>query len=175
MFERFTKEARDVVERAGDEAVAAGAAVIDREHLLLGVVAVDPGRLGLVGLRDDVLRAELAASGGALDADALATIGIDLDAVRRTVEAEFGEGALERGRIRRGHIPFTPQAKKTLEVSLRSAIALEHKHIGSGHLLLGVLRTEGEDNLALVVLADADVDPEDVCATATRLLQSEAA
>jgi ATP-dependent Clp protease ATP-binding subunit ClpA len=106
------------------------------------------------------------------DATALETIGVDLDAVRGRVEEQFGPGALERTRAARrrrkgpvrwrrwrrrsepdagsllsgprgGHIPFTPRAKKVLELSLREAVALGHDHIGPQHILLGILR-EGE-------------------------------
>lgn len=105
----------------------------------------------------------------------LATIGIDLDEVRRSVEASFGEGALESGRIGGGHIPFTPQAKKTLELSLRSALALKHKFFCSGHVLLGLLRAPGDDNLALQVLGDADVDIEALRTTTTSLIPTRAA
>jgi ATP-dependent Clp protease ATP-binding subunit ClpA len=98
------------------------------------------------------------------DTAALRTIGIDLDAVRAAVEESFGPGALDgsaheaghqgpwwRRRHRpaqqtgapRGHIPFTPQAKKVLELSLREALALKHDYIGTEHILLGLIR-EGQ-------------------------------
>ncbi|WP_446696837.1 Clp protease N-terminal domain-containing protein [Streptosporangium album] len=100
----------------------------------------------------------------ALDADALETIGIDLSVIREKVEAAFGPGALDRPPLRdhRGglvsgrHLSFSSRAKKVLELSLREALALKHKYIGDGHILLGLLR-EGE-GLASRVLADAGVD-----------------
>ena len=78
------------------------------------------------------------------EAKALASIGIDLDEVRRQVEESFGPGALDRtraarGRFRSGHIPFDPTVKKALELSLREAIRIGHRHIGTEHVLLGLL------------------------------------
>ena len=103
------------------------------------------------------------------DAAALKAIGIDLDAVRRAIEENFGPGALrlpdDAPKRRRlfgrsagapGHIPFSPRAKKTLELSLREAIRLKHNFIAPEHILLGILR-EGQ-GLACRILADAQVD-----------------
>lgn len=107
---------------------------------------------------------------GQPDAAALDTIGIDLDAVKRRVEEAFGPNALERTRTARartkkrlgprrrsyrgpcgsGHIPFTPRAKKVLELSLREAVALGHNYIGTEHILLGVVR-EGQGMGALLL------------------------
>ena len=111
------------------------------------------------------------------DTAALRTIGIDLDAVRAAVEESFGPGALEGaaahgagaadqrswwqrrsrhaphgGGAPRGHIPFTPQSKKVLELSLREALALKHGYIGTEHLLLGLIRER--HNLAIRILRD---------------------
>ena len=97
--------------------------------------------------------------GEGLDAAALGTVGIDLDAVRDSVEAAFGPGALDapRGtRAPKGHIPFTPRAKKVLELSLREALALKSKSIADGHIALGLLR-EGE-GLAMKVVHDRGID-----------------
>ena len=140
MFERFTRQARAVVLLAVEDAGALGAERVGTEHLLLGVAGergagarvLDP-----LGLGHAALRAELERSAG-LDADALASIGIDLAQVRRRVEQSFGPGAL--GGHRRGRRPFAPGAKKALEVSLREAIALGDRHIGSEHILLAVVR-----------------------------------
>ncbi len=182
MFERFTKDARQVVVLAQDECRALRHQSIGTVHLLLALSAGEgTGALALRdhGLEPADLRARvrrMTGSGEApIDSAALAAIGIDLDEVRRAVEAAFGEGALEGGRVVRGHIPFTPQAKKVLELSLRCALALKQKHISSGHVLLGLLRARGADNLALQVLADADVDVDALAATATRIIQSNAA
>ena len=106
-----------------------------------------------------------------LDADALATLGIDLDAVRERVERTFGAGALARGRCRRGlmprgALPFTARAKKALELSLREAIAMGDDHIGSEHLLLGLAR-EG-DGVAGRILRSRGVDRDTVRAALQR-------
>ncbi|MES9542426.1 Clp protease N-terminal domain-containing protein [Actinomadura sp. NPDC000600] len=118
------------------------------------------------------------AGGDVLDSDALRSIGIDLDAVREATEQSFGEGALDvpAGKIdryRRGHIPFTPKAKKALELSLRHAIRLRQKEIRSGHLLLGLLHDE--DFLSARLAAEAGVDLEALRAEVRRLLTSKAA
>ena len=141
MFERFSKGARAAVVAAQAEARALGHERIEPEDLLLGV-AVTPGRAADVlarhGAGADALRA---ARRPPIDPDALATIGIDLDEIRRRAEASFGPGALERGRAgRRGHVPFTPEAKKALELALREALHLGDREIGAEHVLLGLLR-----------------------------------
>ena len=156
MFERFTRDAKETVVQAQVEARALGHDFIGTEHLLLAVAAV-PGDASRVlaenGATADALRAAVREEIGCppLDAGALASIGIDLDEIRRRVEASFGPGALERGRGRRPHrrgmIPFTPRAKKALELALREAVARSDRHIGAEHLLLGLLR----DDKALAV------------------------
>jgi len=151
MFEQFTKEARGVVVDAQTVARSLHTRTIDTRHLVVALCESDGGTaraaLEAVGVSPAALagavRADLASTG--LDADALAAVGIDLEEVRRTTDATFGAGALEgvagRGRGARKHIPFTPDAKKTLELSLREAIRLGSKGINSGHLLLGILRS----------------------------------
>jgi ATP-dependent Clp protease ATP-binding subunit ClpA len=164
MFERFTESAREAVVQAQEEARSLGHDYIGTEHLLLGAAAAsgDAARvLAENGATPDALRAAVRAEIGesTLNGEALASIGIDLEEIRRRVEAAFGEGALERRRPRRaGHVPFTPKAKKSLELALREAIAGGDKHVGSEHLVLGLLRDEKA--LARCVLrrtgADAD-------------------
>ena len=164
MFERFTDEAREVVVGAQHEARRLHHGRIGTEHLLLSLLDQRSGsaavltRYGLT--RDEVADAVVRYVGnGDLDAEALTALGIDLDAVRSTVEATFGAGALDRPvgqRDPQGHLPFTPRAKKVLELSLREAIALKSKSIADGHIALGLLR-EGE-GLAAKVLADRGVD-----------------
>jgi ATP-dependent Clp protease ATP-binding subunit ClpA len=103
----------------------------------------------------DVVRS----AGGGLDAAALTSLGIDLDAVRSSVEAAFGPGALDGPGTRRatqGHVPFSPRAKKVLELSLREAVATRSRTITGGHILLGLLG-EGE-GLAAAVLLGRGVD-----------------
>lgn len=136
MFERFCDDARAAVVRAQTEARALGHGWIGTEHLVLGAHAVaglDPGEL-----RVEVRRAS--ASGDGLDGRALATLGIDLDAVRDRVEAAFGPGALAGGRPTAGRLLFTAQAKKALELALREAVSLGSREIRAEHLLLGILR-----------------------------------
>lgn len=158
MFERFTDGAREVVTGAQRHAVALHHGWIGTEHLLLGLLDDPDGRAARV-LRDrfaldgEWVRAEVERVVGRgepdLDADALATLGIDLDAVRDRVERTFGAGALSgsrrcrRGLMRGPAVPFTPRAKKALELSLREAIAMGDTFIGSEHVLLGVAR-EGD-------------------------------
>jgi ATP-dependent Clp protease ATP-binding subunit ClpA len=141
MFERFTRSARETVSHAEAEARALGHGSIGTEHLLLGVAASagDASRvLADNGATPETLRAAIRSP---LDGEALASIGIDVDEVRRRVEASFGPGALDRGRRRRsGRVAFTAAAKKSLELSLREAIQLGDRHIGPEHVLLGLLR-----------------------------------
>jgi ATP-dependent Clp protease ATP-binding subunit ClpA len=165
MFERFTEEARQTVVLAQQEAREQRAGHIGTEHLLLGIVGQGGTPVADVLARHGLTRAAtiqaIARFSGdaALDADALGAVGIDLDAVRERVEATFGPGALDapgRGRAPTGHIPFTPRAKKVLELSLREAVALKSGSIRDGHILLGVLR-EGE-GLAMKVIHDRGID-----------------
>ncbi|RBY95331.1 Clp protease [Blastococcus sp. TF02-8] len=161
MFERFTRDAREVVVGAQEEARSLGHQRIGTEHILLGVLARPTTTSAQVLARHGIDRAGVVAAVrtlvGDVDADALSTIGIDLDAVRETVEAAFGPGALDGPRGRSGHLPLTPRAKKVLELSLREAIAMKSSSIADGHITLGLLR-EGE-GLAMKVLHDRGVDP----------------
>jgi ATP-dependent Clp protease ATP-binding subunit ClpA len=182
VFERFTDEARQTVVQAQQEARELGHGHIGTEHLLLGLLAQGGSATGRVltghGLtRQSVVEAlEAIVGGGDLDADALTSLGIDLGAVREKVEEAFGPGALDkrsrgrRGRTTSGHIPFTPRAKKVLELSLREALALKQHHIADGHIALGLLR-EGE-GLAMKVIHDRGVDVDalrrEIRATLTR-------
>jgi len=148
MFQRFTEPARKTVTAAQGEARRLRHSWIGTEHLLLALAA-DRESLGGRLLEAQGVRAEelrdavraLVGEGGKDDETALATIGIDLGAVRRAVEAVFGEGALERTRT--GCVPFTRRAKKALELALREALALQHDFIGTEHLLLGLAHGEG--------------------------------
>jgi hypothetical protein len=153
MFERFTVPARLAVVGAQEQARCRGDDRIRTEHLLLALYAV-PENLAVTALgagREVVERAIDArrTSGPVGDAEALATLGIDLDEVRRQVEDAFGPGALESTRAagrrgaRSGHIPFERAAKKALELALREALRLKHDYIGTEHVLLGLLHAEG--------------------------------
>jgi ATP-dependent Clp protease ATP-binding subunit ClpA len=167
MFERFTEDARLVVVEAQDEAKRLHHGRIGTEHLLLALLGRrTPATAVLLhhGLtREAVTESVIGYVGqGDLDAEALTALGIDLDAVRSTVEATFGPGALDGpgGRGPGGRLPFTPRAKKVLELSLREALALKQKAITDGHIALGLIR-EGE-GLAAKVLHDLGVDPVDL-------------
>ncbi|GAB2859157.1 hypothetical protein GCM10027176_71950 [Actinoallomurus bryophytorum] len=183
MFERFTDEARQVVQRAQEEARRLRHPYIGTEHLLLALLGGDggPAAQALRGrnLDPDDLRRRIVgivtSEGDALDPEALATLGIDLEEVRRVTEASFGPGALDvrGGKVPSGHIPFSKRAKKALELSLREALRLGHKYIGTGHILLGILR-EGE-GLAAQVLATTGVDLDDLRDDVTRLIPPKAA
>ena len=169
MFERFTSEARAVVVAASAHADALQHGWIGTEHLLLGLLddpEARPARLlGPWDVRRDSVLAEVERLIGrgdpGLDAGALATLGIDLDEVRERVERTFGRGALSgRPGCRRGwfgpRVPFTPRAKKALELALREATALGDNFIGAEHVLLGLLR-EG-DGVAAEILRGHRVD-----------------
>ena len=183
MFERFTKDAQTVVVRAQGEARALGHGWIGTEHLLLGVLADETssvtGALAGLGLDAGRVRTQLLREvGGGVDDDAaLRDLGIDVDEVRRRAEERFGPGALDRPveptrrRNRRswrrracppaprGHIPFTPRAKKALELALREAVHLKAGEITVDHLVLGTMRTEG---MAARVVTRLGVRPEEV-------------
>jgi ATP-dependent Clp protease ATP-binding subunit ClpA len=167
MFERFTAEARTAVVGAYEHADTLHHGHIAPEHLLLGVADQPAGarllqRLGIepAGLHDLIASRR---EPDALDQDALAAMGINLDTIRARVEERFGPGALDRPparrRCRRGgiarHMPFSPQAKKVLELSLREAIALGDRHLGPEHLLLALAREDavpGADRAAVLAV-----------------------
>ncbi|MFB9838970.1 Clp protease N-terminal domain-containing protein [Actinoallomurus acaciae] len=182
MFERFTKDAREVVVRAQEEARLLHRPFVGTEHLLLAMLEAGDGP-SAEALRDrgadpaDVRRRIAGlVDGDALDPAALATLGIDLDEVRRVTEATFGPGALDspgRRPPRQGHIPFDKGAKKALELSLREAVRLGHKSLGTGHLLLGLTR-EGEGMAARVLVASG-VDLTALRDDVTHLISTEAA
>jgi ATP-dependent Clp protease ATP-binding subunit ClpA len=161
MFERFTEEARRVVVVAQMEAREARESHIDTAHLLLGIgMAGGPGgdALRAAGVDPSRLRRAIREVGdpdSPLDAEALAALGIDLGKVQAAAEAAFGAGALDdrcrQGRPRRGgHLPFTPQSKKALELSLRAAVRRGDRAIDTRHLLLGVLAAAEERSTAVL-------------------------
>ena len=174
MFERFTDRARQVAIDAQVTARRLGHGYVGTEHILLGLLhgeGIAARVLTSLGVTASAVEREVLAEVGrgplgTGDAEALGAIGIDLEEVRRRVEASFGPGALEWrpgrdcGRAPRfgGHVPFTPRAKKVLELSLREALALKHKYIGTEHILLGLVG-EGE-GLAMLVLTRLGAGPE---------------
>jgi ATP-dependent Clp protease ATP-binding subunit ClpA len=168
MFERFTQSARQAVVLSHGVAERLGADHVGSEHVLVGAVLV-PGpaadALARLGTGADALEAAVRAlPAGAIDADALALVGIDLDSVRAQVEATFGPGALDedpgsRGR-RRSSRAFDGQAKKMLQLSLREALAYKSNRIDTGHLLLAAVRDTGSP--AHRALLAVGVTPEQV-------------
>ena len=130
MFERFTGRARHVVVLAQEEARLLNHNDIGTEHVLLG----------LLGEPESV--------GGSV----LTSFGITRDSARVEVEEMVGKGK----KAPTGHIPFTPRAKKTLELSLREALAIKHNYIGTEHILLGLIR-EGEGVAAQIMRSHADL------------------
>ncbi len=124
MFERFTDRARRVVVLAQEEARMLNHNYIGTEHVLLGLIHEGEG----------------------VAARSLESLGISLEAVRSQVEEIIGQGQAAPV----GHIPFTPRAKKMLELSLREARQLGHNYIGTEHILLGLIR-EGEGVAAQVL------------------------
>jgi ATP-dependent Clp protease ATP-binding subunit ClpA len=178
MFERFTEDARAAVHGADRHADALRHGHIGTEHLLLALLDDPDGRAARIlrgwSVTADWVRGEVERRVGRgapdIDADALATLGIDLDAVRERVERTFGPGALARsvcrGRPVTPERPFTPRAKKALELSLREAVAAGDGFIGAEHLLLGLLR-EGH-GVAARILASRGVSHAVVAAALHR-------
>ena len=143
MFERFTKRARRVVVLAQEEARMLDHNYIGTEHLLLGLIQEGEG----------------------VAAGALESLGISLQVVRQQVEEIIGRGQEAPS----GHIPFTPRAKKVLELSLREAKQLGHDYIGTEHILLGLIR-EGS-GVAAQVLVKLGADLNRVRQQVIQLLQ----
>jgi ATP-dependent Clp protease ATP-binding subunit ClpC len=131
MFERFTDRSRRAIVLAQEEARILNHSYIGTEHLLLGLLREGEGLAG----------------------KALASLGITLDAVRQQVAEIIGRGQQPPS----GHIPFTPRAKKVLELSAREADALGHSYIGTEHLLLGLLREGKGVAVQILVKLGADV------------------
>ncbi|MFF8525910.1 Clp protease N-terminal domain-containing protein [Streptomyces werraensis] len=180
MFERFTKDARDVVKEAVAHGERTGAARVGPEHLLLALLDREGSRasfaltaLGLDDRREPVREAlERARRRGGLtqaETDALAGLGIHVPEIVARVEQTHGPGALSaepaRGRWR-GHRPFDRSAKDVLTGALRAAMARGHRHIGDEHLLLALTARPG---LPAEVLADHGVTH----ASVTRVLYGD--
>ena len=142
MFERFTDRARRVVVLAQEEARHLNHNYIGTEHILLGLLNEGEG----------------------IAAQALESLDIDLASVRDEVVKIIGQGQQSPS----GHIPFTPRAKKVLELSLREALQLGHNYIGTEHILLGLIR-EGE-GVAAQVLQQLGAELQKVRQTVIQLL-----
>jgi hypothetical protein len=134
MFERFTDKARRAVVLAQEEARLLRHDHIGTEHLLLGL------------LRESDSAA----------ASALSSVGVGLAAARERVEAREAPGPAPSGAGTTRHIPFTPQAKRTLELALREALELGHDYIGTGHILLGLVRDPGCMGASILLELGAD-------------------
>src|SRR6266516_2013648 len=146
VFERFTDRARRVIPLAQEEAQRLNHDYVGTEHLLLGLLSEGEG----------------------VAAKALASLSISLEAVRQQVEEIIGQGQAAPT----GHIPFTPRAKKVLELSLREALQLGHNYIGTEHILLGLIR-EGE-GVSAQVLQKLGADLNRVRQQVIQLLQGYA-
>jgi ATP-dependent Clp protease ATP-binding subunit ClpC len=135
VFERFTERARQVIVLAQDEARALKHNYIGTEHILLGLLREEEG----------------------LAARVLESLDVTVEEVRAQVKRLVGQGDEE---IATGQIPFTPRAKKVLELALREALSLKHSYIGPEHILLGLAREN--DGVAARILLDLGADAETI-------------
>jgi ATP-dependent Clp protease ATP-binding subunit ClpC len=153
IFNRFARETRRCVEAAVEEARMLGHDSIGDEDLLLGILRADKGvaaeALSSLGVTLEGARDE---SEG-MTSDALSSVGISLEEVRREAGDAFDMSIPDDRRI-----PFSPRAKKVLERALREAVRLRDNHLGTEHVLLGILRNE--DGTAVRMLARLGVSPE---------------
>jgi ATP-dependent Clp protease ATP-binding subunit ClpC len=146
VFERFTERARQVVVLAQDEAGALKHNYIGTEHLLLGLIREEQGLASRV----------------------LEELHVDLDSARADVRRVVGEGDA----VTSGQIPFTPRAKKVLELSLREGLALGHNYIGTEHILLGLVREN--DGVGARILHEHGLDADTIRDTLIAKLGGEA-
>jgi ATP-dependent Clp protease ATP-binding subunit ClpA len=142
VFERFTERARQVVVLAQDEARGLRHNYIGTEHILLGLLREEEG----------------------LAARVLESLDITIEEVRAQVQRIVGQGE----EAATGQIPFTPRAKKVLELSLKEALAMNHNYIGTEHVLLGLVREN--EGVAARILLDFDADSEKVRSEVIRML-----
>ena len=142
MFERFTERARQVVVLAQDEARALKHNYIGTEHILLGLLREEEG----------------------LAARVLESLDITVEEVRAQVARIVGQG----DEVTTGQIPFTPRAKKVLELALREALSLGHNYIGTEHILLGLVREN--EGVAARILLDFDADADEIRNEIIRML-----
>ncbi len=134
VFERFTERARQVVVLAQDESRRLGHPYIGTEHILLGLLREEEG----------------------IAARVLEQLDITVEEVRAQVARIVGQG----DEVTTGQIPFTPRAKKVLELALREAVSLGHNYIGTEHILLGLVREN--EGVAARILLDFDADAEKI-------------
>jgi ATP-dependent Clp protease ATP-binding subunit ClpC len=142
MFERFTERARQVIVLAQDEARTLGHDYIGTEHILLGLLREEDG----------------------LAARVLDSLDITVEEVRAQIARIVGQG----DEVTTGQIPFTPRAKKVLELALREALSLGHNYIGTEHILLGLVREN--EGVAARILLDFDADAEKIRNEIIRML-----
>ncbi|MCX5386887.1 Clp protease N-terminal domain-containing protein [Streptomyces sp. NBC_00083] len=165
MFEFFTERARRAIVASQDEAIALGHDFIGTEHILLGLAGTEDGTAGQVlaaqGVAVDRVRAEtvrvleaagVPSTGGQPAKDALASIGIDVEEIKRQADNAFGPGAFQYPRP-----AYTPRAKKVLEATLREAEELGHDRFGTEHMLLGLLAA-GDGGRGVEVLTALGAD-----------------
>jgi len=134
MFERFTTGASQIVTFSQEEARALNHNYIGTEHILLGLLREEEG----------------------IAARVLNSLGISIEKVRAEVATTVGRGPKPPD----GQIPFTPWAKKSLELALREALSLGHNYIGTGHILIGLVR--GGEGIGARILASAGIDADRV-------------
>jgi ATP-dependent Clp protease ATP-binding subunit ClpC len=142
VFERFTERARQVVVLAQDEARALKHNYIGTEHILLGLLRMEEG----------------------LAARVLESLDITVEEVRAQIARIIGQG----DEVTTGQIPFTPRAKKVLDLSRREAVSLKHNYIGTEHILLGLVREN--EGVASRILLDFDADAEKIRNAVVRML-----
>jgi ATP-dependent Clp protease ATP-binding subunit ClpA len=145
MFERFTDRSRRVVVLAQEEARMLNHEYVGTEHILLGLIRED----------------------GGVAAQALESLGISEETAHQQVEEIVGRGQTGPAR---GHLPFTPEGKKVLQLSLREAIALGHGYVGTEHILLGLIRED--EGVATRVLNGLGVDPNRIRQQVIRLVSA---
>jgi ATP-dependent Clp protease ATP-binding subunit ClpA len=181
MLERFEPAARQALANARSAASQTGQRKIRSEHVLLGLLS-EPGlaadTLTAAGLKAADVRSRLPRGGhiaaaGGLDAEALASLGIDLDAVRRATDAAFGPGALDRVAPRgRKLLPLADDTREILIRAVREAQHTGQRTITSGHVLIGML--DQKSNGALTLLAETGTDVSALRAEVRRRLAEAA-
>jgi ATP-dependent Clp protease ATP-binding subunit ClpA len=156
VFERFTREAREIVTTAVDEAELRGDSRVGTEHLLVAAAAA-PGLAGILPTKEE-LREEL----DRLDEEALVSVGLD--------PALLSGGSKSRSGSGKRHLPFTGASKEILKEALKEAIALGHRHIGSEHIALALTAGTGPDR-ALSALRGLGHSPEETRALLLRRVE----
>jgi ATP-dependent Clp protease ATP-binding subunit ClpA len=184
MFERFTDDARGVIlplaqqqARHWPTSAGDGKPVLGAVHFLLALAGHEPGQAGKVlrahGITVAAIQGRLRGRVSDLDADALATLGIDLAAVREATEATFGPGALDLTGSARGRVPFGPSGKQVLINAVQAAVGAHGNRVGTEHLLHGVLNSG--DRVVTEILTALNVDQDGIGVEVTALIGPAAA